>query len=68
MTFSSHGKILRCLALIRLLQTKRVSIEEIAAAADCSRRTAYRYLGTFCESGFTVMKDGNQFYIKNGKI
>lgn len=61
-------KIERLLRLLRLLAGNRnYTIEELAEKLDMSYRTIYRYIDTFKESGFAVVKLYGNVY-KLGKL
>ena len=61
-------KIERMLRLMRLLAGNvNYSIDELAAKLDMSYRTIYRYIDTFKESGFAVVKLYGNVY-KLGKL
>ena len=50
-------KILRILRCIALLSSNRIyTVDEIAGKLEVSQRTVYRYIDTFIEAGFSVVK------------
>ena len=50
-------KILRILRCIALLSSNRIyTVDEIAEKLEVSQRTVYRYIDTFIEAGFSVVK------------
>jgi len=58
------AKLLRCLQLIKLLQTRGVTATEISKHFDISERTVYRYVALFEEVGFPIDKDSRgKFFI-----
>jgi DNA-binding IclR family transcriptional regulator len=58
------AKLFRCLQLIHLLGSHRMTVDEVSERMDISQRTVYRYIHLFDEAGYSVDRDfDGKFFI-----
>lgn len=58
------AKLLRCLRLIKQLESRGMTLSQIETFLEVSERTAYRYVALFEEAGYLIDKDvNNKFFI-----
>ncbi len=53
---TDHGKLLRVLKMIRLLNSKKrgISVKDLSLECNISERSVYRYFRTFAEAGLYI--------------
>lgn len=61
MELEKFDRQLRLMAL--LTQNRRMTVEEISKELQMSRRSIYRYIDTFRQMGFIVLKEGSRYRI-----
>lgn len=49
--------------MVLLTQNRRMTVEEISKELQMSRRSIYRYIDTFRQMGFIVLKEGSRYRI-----